>query len=330
MIFVGKSPYRISLLGGGSDLDWFVKDNNYGICFGYALQKYSYSVLNVLPSEATKGILEYSTREDYSSIEEIVHPIIREVIDDLKISKFIELKTFGFASGGSGLGGSASFMISLIAALSKAFSITITNQEIVERACLIELEKLNKPIGKQDQYLCGNDGLNSFTFYADDSVKTNRISLNKKLLLEKLTDDFYLIPTNKKRNSDSVLSQIKKDNRSIDKIIEIREIANKFLLFDDERDYKIEEKFHQSIRDSWQIKKSISHVMTESLNAQYELINNLIPNNWIRLLGAGSGGYFLISSKIKKDKLFSLASEKGVKGLFQAKISQEGISSYEL
>ena len=62
------------------------------------------------------------------------------------------------------------------------------------------------------------------------------------------------------------------------------------------QDYKIEEYFHKSMRDSWSIKKTISKVMTNSLNEQYESINNLIPNNWIRLIGAGSGGYFLISS----------------------------------
>ena len=69
--FVGKAPYRISLLGGGSDLVWFVKDNNYGTCFGYSLEKFSYSVLNILPSAASKGILEYSTRENYSSLGEL-------------------------------------------------------------------------------------------------------------------------------------------------------------------------------------------------------------------------------------------------------------------
>ena len=59
------------------------------------------------------------------------------------------------------------------------------------------------------------------------------------------------------------------------------------------------------MRDSWSIKKTISKVMTSSLNEQYESINNLIPNNWIRLIGAGSGGYFLISSKIG-EKRFSV------------------------
>ena len=221
-------------------------------------------------------------------------------------------------------------MISLIASLSRAFDINISNDEIVKKACYIEINKLKKPIGKQDQYLCGNHGLNSYNFYPDNSVKKNKIASNKKLLIERLTNDFYLIPTNKKRNSDSVLTHLKNDNRSAEKILEIRNIANNFLKFDEDREYKLEEKFHQSVKESWQIKKSISHVMTDHLNEQYDFINNLIPNNWIRLLGAGSGGYFLISSKIKKEELSKLAAKSGLKGLFQAKISHEGISSFEL
>ena len=71
MIFIGKAPYRVSLLGGSSDLDWFVRENGYGICLGFALNQYSYSVLNVLPSNAKRGILDYSTREIYSSINNL-------------------------------------------------------------------------------------------------------------------------------------------------------------------------------------------------------------------------------------------------------------------
>ena len=85
MIYIGKSPYRVSLLGGGSDLDWFVKDKKFGVCLGYSLDKYSYSVLNVLPSISKKGILEYSTREEYTNSNEIVHPIVREVLSFFNI-----------------------------------------------------------------------------------------------------------------------------------------------------------------------------------------------------------------------------------------------------
>tara|TARA_A100001388_G_C28742524_1_gene487643 strand:+ start:469 stop:1461 length:993 start_codon:yes stop_codon:yes gene_type:complete len=325
VIYIGKAPYRVSLLGGSSDLDWFVKNNGYGLCLGYSLDKYSYSILNILPSIAKNGILEYSTREEYKFIDEIAHPIVRTVLTDLKISKYIELKTFGFASGGSGLGGSSSFLISLISSLSKAFEMNLSKQEIIEKACFLEINILKKPIGKQDQYLCGHKGFSSFTFFDNNSAVRNELSKAKLQTLTRLCQDFFLIPTNKKRSSDSVLSKIKSHEKSNDRILQIRDIAEKFILFDDERDYKIEELFNLSVRESWAIKKSLSPVMSESLFDQYEQINKLVPNNWIRLLGAGSGGYFLISSKINSSELNNLAHDNSLKGIFKAELARENI-----
>lgn len=330
MIYVGKSPYRVSLLGGGSDLDWFVKKEKFGICLGYSLDQYSYSVLNVLPSMAKKGILEYSTREEYKISDEIVHPIVRAALSYFKVPNFIELKTFGFASGGSGLGGSSSFLLSLIGALSKAFNLKLAKDEIIEKACFLEIHKMGKPIGKQDQYLCAGKGFNSFTFLDNDSVTTNNISMIKEQVLKRLSDNFYLIPTNKKRNSDSILREIKNKKESTEKLIEIRDIASRFINFEDHRDYKIEELFNQSVRDSWIIKESMAQVMNNTLKDQFELIDRLIPNNWIRLIGAGNGGYFLISSKIEHNKIADLSTEVGLKGIFKAKPSNEGLSSFEI
>ena len=198
-----------------------------------------------------KGIIEYSTREEYKNPDEIVHPIVREVLSYFNIPNFIELKTFGFASGGSGLGGSASFLLSLISALSKAFNFELAKDEIIDKACFLEIHKMGKPIGKQDQYLCASKGFNSFTFFDNNDVRRNEISILKKQTLQRLSDNFYLIPTNKKRNSDSVLREIKNSSESTEKFIEIRDIATRFIEFEDEREYKIEEFFNQSVRDSW-------------------------------------------------------------------------------
>tara|TARA_A100001035_G_scaffold155693_1_gene122930 strand:+ start:150 stop:1145 length:996 start_codon:yes stop_codon:yes gene_type:complete len=329
MIFIGKSPYRVSLLGGGSDLDWFVKKENFGVCLGYSLDKYSYSVLNVLPTSCKKGILEYSTREEYVNPDEIVHPIVREVLKYFKIPKFIELKTFGFASGGSGLGGSASFLLSLISSLSNAFELKLSKDEIIEKACYLEIHKLGKPIGKQDQYLCASRGFNSYTFSDNNSfTKRNSLSIPKIQTLERLSDNFYLIPSNKKRDSDSVLRELKNNQESTEKILEIRDIALGFLEFEDEREYKIEEFFNKSMRNSWLIKKSMSKIMSSSLTEQYELINKLVPNNWIRLIGAGNGGYFLISSKLDEEQIRNLSTKNGLKGIFKARPSNEGLADF--
>ena len=328
MIFVGKSPYRVSLLGGGSDLNWFVKEYGYGLSLGFSLDKYSYSVLNLLPSDSNYGILDYSVKEVYSSINDIAHPIIRETLKLFKINKFIEIKSFGFAGRGSGLGGSSSFLLSLLASIKEGFKMNLTYQEIIDKSCEIEIEILKKPIGKQDQYLCSEPGINSFTFQDNNNVYKNNISSEKIETLKRLVNNFYLIPTNINRKSDHILSSIQKNLDSVEKLLEIREIAENFIKSSEKRDYKIEENFHSSMRKSWLIKKTLSNVMNNNLNDQYSLIEKLIPNNWIRLIGAGSGGYFLVSSKISEDQIKSLRSNNVIKDFFKPSISNSGIESF--
>ncbi len=330
MIFVGKSPYRISLLGGGSDLNWFVKKKQYGLCFGYSLNKFSYTILNKLPKDSSKGILDYSAREIYSSVDDIVHPIIRETFKEMKLNSFVELKSIGFASGGSGLGGSSSFLLSLIAALSKAFELNLSKIEIVEKSCKIEISNLKNPIGKQDQFLCAFSGINSFKFKSDDTFLENKISDQKKNVIKKLINNFYLIPTNKVRNSTNVLNSIQRDQSALEKILEIRNIAENFIELKDERDYVIEERFNSSVRESWIIKKTLSNVLNDDLEDQLNVIESLIPNNWIRLIGAGSGGYFLISSKVPKNQILSCLSNIAIKGIFKPEMSEIGLSCTQL
>ena len=74
----------------------------------------------------------------------------------------------------------------------------------------------------------------------------------------------------------------------------------------------------------------MANIMSPSLKEHYELVSSIIPNNWIRLIGAGNGGYFLISSKIGEEKIKDLSTRNGVKGIFKAKPSREGLSSLEI
>ena len=136
--------------------------------------------------------------------------------------------------------------------------------------------------------------------------------------------------SNALRNSDSVLSKIKNNSESTEKFIQIRDIASEFIEFEDQRDYKIEEFFNDSVRDSWLIKKSICNTMNNTLKEQYDLIDKLIPNNWIRLIGAGNGGYFLVSSKIGQDKIYDSSFNECLRGVFKAKPATEGLSSFQI
>ena len=113
MITVGKSPLRISLLGGGSDIDWYVNKRGIGYSFGFTINKYTYIALNS-KNNNEPGILNYRSREEYDNIDSICHPIIREVLNELNIKRPIELSSFGDKANGSGLGSSSSFCVCLI------------------------------------------------------------------------------------------------------------------------------------------------------------------------------------------------------------------------
>ena len=236
----------------------------------------------------------------------------------------VELSTYGSASGGSGLGGSSSFLISLISALTKLLQLKWSKELIAQKASNVEISKLSKPIGRQDQYLSALGGISSLRFEPSGIVMEKKISSEMKKVLKRLIDNFYLVPTNKSRNADEILSSIKKDPSSSDMIYELREIARNFIETKETRDHILESKFHESVRNSWEIKRNMINVMNKNLEEQYEYLKNNIPNNWIRLLGAGGGGFFLISLKEKIKDTVLLDNFPNSFNLIKASISETG------
>ena len=121
-----------------------------------------------------------------------------------------------------------------------------------------------------------------------------------------------------------VLYKLKDSSTANYELLEIRKIAEKFINSFENREHVIEETFNSCVRESWEIKKNMSGVMTGILNDQYNQLNKL-PLNWIRLLGAGSGGYFLISTKLDNKTTEEELNKLGMKDFFQASMSQSGL-----
>ena len=113
MIVVAKCPYRISLLGGSSDLDWFVNEKGRGFCIGFAVASYSRVIVGYRGGNSSRGLLNYSSREEYTSVDSISHPIIRRCFQKLSMTKPIELASFGESLLGGGLASSSSFIVAL-------------------------------------------------------------------------------------------------------------------------------------------------------------------------------------------------------------------------
>ena len=125
MIIVSRCPCRISLIGGSSDLDWFVEKKARGFSIGFAVASYSRVIIGFRGENSSRGLLNYSSREEYISIDSISHPIIRKCFKLLSVKEPIELASFGESFLGGGLASSSSFVVALVKSIKKLYDVNL-------------------------------------------------------------------------------------------------------------------------------------------------------------------------------------------------------------
>ena len=293
MIIISRCPYRVSLLGGSSDLDWYVNNNEYGVVIGFSIKLYTRVIISYRDS-SDRGILNYSSREEYRDVESISHPIIRSCLKRFNIKKKLELCSIGESISGSGLGSSSSFSVALIKAIAKLDSLDLTNQEVAHYASEVEITDLKKPIGRQDQYLCALGGVNILKFRPKGEV----IKSNHPLIIsaiENFSRKLYLVNTSISRSATTKLLNLKKENNTVDFINDLREIATNFIEKSKNLNQKeIEKLLEICMKDAWKIKRMMFGVMTKEL---FDIEKKIIKTDFsvLKILGAGGGGYFLVS-----------------------------------
>src|SRR5258708_37049755 len=201
MIIV-RSPLRITLGGGGTDLPSYYSDHG-GFLIGAAIDKFVY-VTVIKPF--TPGIyLKYSKIEHVQTIDQVQHPIIRESLRQFDFSPLqIEITTLADIPAGTGLGSSGSFTTALLRALHAHAKSIVHPRELAEQACRIEIECLREPVGKQDQYIAAFGGITCFTFLPDGTVEAEPLRVAAETL-HNLEDNLLLFFTGFSRSASAVL-----------------------------------------------------------------------------------------------------------------------------
>src|SRR5712672_865090 len=173
-----RSPLRISLGGGGTDLPSYYREHG-GFLIAGAINKYVY--VNVM-RPFTPGIyLKYSHLEHVDAINEVQHPIIREALQMLGFkTPQVEITTLADIPAGTGLGSSGSFTTALLKALHAYKKNLVHPHELAEQACHVEIDILKEPIGKQDQYIAAFGGITCFEFAKDGSVKAWPLAISEE------------------------------------------------------------------------------------------------------------------------------------------------------
>lgn len=302
-MIISSCPLRISLFGGSTDNPYFVDKFGYGSVISFTCDLKTYVTISQdkfgFNKDQHKYIINYSRREEVSTIEEIQNDVVRVVLEYFNMPPVQVTLTSDAYSQGSGLASSSSYIISLIKSCTLFLNEQITDVEICKLAYELEL-KFNPYCGYQDPYGCGIGGFKRIEFIKGGIVKYDFLST-------KLFDfyDSHLVFTGVTRNSKNVLKDVT-DN--IDKAKPLLTTLDKSYSALLESDHG---KFLNYLNKSWIQKKKTSSTITENCLIK-KMDDYLNENDTViahKLCGAGNGGFFLVFSE-KKNLNISYQSVK--------------------
>jgi D-glycero-alpha-D-manno-heptose-7-phosphate kinase len=297
-VIISKTPFRISFVGGGTDLSVFYKKEP-GRVISTSINRYMY----VLVKRQT-CIVEYKYRINWSSpefcnsIDEIQHPIVRESLKMLNINFPIEISTFSDIPAQTGLGSSSAFAVGLLNALCKLIGKKVDKHSLAEMAYKVEVGMVGRSMGSQDHFSCSYGGMNVIDFHSDGRVDVTPASCtkNEREILETKIILFY---TNIKRNASKILkvqeSETLKKFNTLKKMKELVRPLEESIPIGDDR-------FGRILHENWMLKKEVSKLISsDQIDSYYKLA---IDSGAIggKLLGAGLGGFlmFFVNAKDKQ------------------------------
>jgi len=291
-MIITRSPLRITLGGGGTDLPSYYREHG-GFLIAAAVDKYSY--VTIMRPFVPGIYLKYSKLENVKSVEEVQHPIFRESIRIMNFkSPQIEITSLADIPAGTGLGSSGSFTTALLKGLYAFKRESIHPEELAQLACEIEINRLQEPIGKQDQYIAAYGGITCFHFHPDDKVEASPLQIGHNTLID-LEENLLLFFTGFERNAGSILKDQKyrteqADAEMLQNLHYVKElgIRSKNALKSGNTAL-----FGELMHEHWQHKKNRSANMSnQKINEWYKLglANGAIGG---KLVGAGGGGFLM-------------------------------------
>lgn len=291
-MIIARSPLRITLGGGGTDLPSYYREHG-GSLIAAAIDKYVY--VTIMRPFAPGIYLKYSQLEHVENVADVQHPIIREAIQILNFqTPQIEITTLADIPAGTGLGSSGSFTTALLKALYAHRKRLIHPQALAELACDIEIDRLREPIGKQDQYIAAYGGLTCFTFNKDDTVEARPLAISPDTLFD-LEDNLLLFFSGFSRSAGSILKdQDTRTNQSDDDMLKnlhyVKELGLRSKQALEQGNALL---FGELMHEHWEHKKRRSGGMSNPQIDEWYALG--MKNGAVggKLVGAGGGGFLM-------------------------------------
>jgi D-glycero-alpha-D-manno-heptose-7-phosphate kinase len=291
-VIISRTPLRISFAGGGSDLPAFY-GHEPGAVVSTAIDKYIYITVNRKFDDHIRA--SYSRTEIVGTVDELQHELIRESLREVGISGGIEVTSISdIPSEGTGLGSSSTYTVGLLNALHAHTGRSAGAERLAREACDIEITRLGKPIGKQDQYIAAYGGLQFLQFNPDEGVFVDPIVCGAQTK-RTLHDRLLLLYTGLTRSADSILVEQQRntlaDERRRDVLRSMTRLAREM------RDSLIAndmDSFGEALHEGWVLKTQLASGITNAtIDGWYDRAraHGAIGG---KILGAGGGGFLLL------------------------------------
>jgi D-glycero-alpha-D-manno-heptose-7-phosphate kinase len=268
-----------------------------------AIDKYMYLNVNTPILDDTIRV-QYNRTELVRHVDDVQHTLAREALRHFHIENGVEIVSVADIPAGTGLGSSSCYLVGLLNAMHSLTQTPTSPEHLAEEACHIELDRLKKPIGKQDQYMAAFGGLTALHIEKDGRVTATRLCLGVELL-EALESNMLLFYTGAARDATEILEQQdrdtkKKSNAVVESLCEIKSIGIEI------RDAIVQgnlRRFGELLDVHWQTKKRLSGgISSRQIDAWYELAkqNGAIGG---KICGAGGGGFLMLYCEQNKPRI---------------------------
>ena len=308
-MIISRTPLRISLGGGGTDLKEFYQ-NEFGAVTSLAINKYIYITINKRFDRSIR--ICYSQLEITDDVDKIKHNLVREAMKLVGVMEGVEITSVAdIPSRGTGLGSSSAFTVGLLNALYSYRGKKVSAARLAEEACKIEIGILKDPIGKQDQYITALGGLRHIRFYPDGKVRSGLINCNKRSS-RLLAENLLLFYTGITRDANFILAEQKKDTQQRKNSQSLRAIKKLAIdLKDHLRQGMDAGALGGFLHKNWNEKRKLAGSISSNLIDRY--YDRAINAGAIggKLLGAGGGGFLLFCCSRKHQENL----RKALKGL---------------
>lgn len=293
-MIISRTPLRASFFGGGSDLSNYYQHcaGGYGAVLSTAIDMYIYITVNRKFDDQIR--VSYSKTEIVDSVDEIEHNIIREALKIAGIEKGIEIVYMGdvpLGSTGVGLASSSALAVGVLNALFAYQGQAVSAEFLAQKACEIEINRLQNPIGKQDQYAVAYGGFNHYRFNSDGTVFVNPLICRSEIK-EELQHNLMFFYTNVTRISSHILAEqrenIPQRMANLDRMTQMSYEAEHLLqknALDD---------FGALLDEAWNLKKKLANSISDSsIDEMYEKARKAGALGG-KILGAGGGGFMML------------------------------------